>query len=63
MLVLHYSSKRSLKDSIGQPLRYSETSMFGAEYRDNGTVTGCNHPKRSWFANVTLKDGKIFKVS
>lgn len=62
MLTLHYVSKKSLKSSIGQRLRCSETSLFGAEYTDNGTVTGCNHPKRSWYARITLKDGLIKAV-
>ena len=62
MLVLHYPSKKSLKASIGQRLKYTETSMFGAEYLSTGNITGCNHPKRSWFANVTMKEGKIHSV-
>lgn len=62
MLVLHYLTKKDLKNSVGQPLRFSETSMFGAEYNENAVVTGTNHPKRSWYANVTMKDGKIFAV-
>jgi len=41
--------------------------MFGAEYRDNGTLTGCNRPhmtgyKREFFANVDMVDGLISKV-
>ena len=62
MLVLHYPSKKSLKASVGQRLRFTETSMFGPEYSDNGSVTGTNHPKRSWFANITMKEGVIHKV-
>ncbi|RLC29309.1 MAG: hypothetical protein DRH37_07795 [Deltaproteobacteria bacterium] len=62
MLVLHYPTKKALKLAVGQPLRFTETSMFGAEYCSTGTMTGCNHPKRSWFASITMKDGKIAKV-
>jgi len=65
MLTFHYSTKKDLKASKGKELRFSETSMFGNEYPSNGNgkVTGTNHPKRSWFATVTLEDHKIVKVS
>mgnify|MGYP003559152737 CR=1 FL=1 len=68
MLIFDYPSKKALKECIGQPLRYRETSMFGPEYKPDGTLTGCNRPhmtghKREFFANVVMKDGKIFKVS
>lgn len=62
MLVLHYLTKKQLKAAVGQRLRYTETSMFGPEYQENGNITGCNHPKRSWFANITMKEGIIAKV-
>ena len=64
MLVFNYESKKVLKESIGKPLRYIETSIFGPEYRDNGTLTGANRPHitgkgREFFANVTMVDGLI----
>ena len=64
MLIFNYESKKVLKESIGKPLRFIETSMFGAEYRDNGTLTGANRPHitgkgREFFANVTMVDGLI----
>lgn len=67
MLIFNYPTKKEMKAAIGQPLKYTETSMFGPEYRDNGKLTGCNRPhltgyKREFFANVTLVDGKITKV-
>jgi len=67
MLVFNYDSKKTLKESIGQPLRYIETSMFGAEYRENGTLTGANRPHitgrgREFFANVIMADGLIKAV-
>jgi hypothetical protein len=67
MLIFNYPSKKILKTKIGEPLRYRETSVFGAEYRDNGTLTGCNRPhmtgyKREFFANVDMVDGLISKV-
>lgn len=67
MLVFKYPSKKVLKESIGKPLRYIETSMFGAEYKDNGVLTGANRPHitgigREFFANVTMQDGLIVAV-
>lgn len=67
MLVFNYESKKALKESIGKPLRYIETSMFGAEYRDNGVLTGANRPHitgkgREFFANVTMANGLIVGV-
>ena len=29
MLILNYKSKKELKEQIGRPLDYTETSMFG----------------------------------
>lgn len=68
MLIFDYPSKKALKECIGQRLRYRETSMFGPEYRDNGTLTGCNRPhitghKREFFANVVMEGGRITKVT
>lgn len=64
MLVFNYESKKALKESIGKPLRYIETSVFGPEYRDNGILTGANRPHithkgREFFANVTMENGLI----
>lgn len=64
MLVFNYESKKALKESIGKPLRYIETSLFGPEYRDNGILTGANRPHitgkgREFFANVTMENGLI----
>jgi hypothetical protein len=64
MLVFNYESKKALKESIGKPLRFIETSMFGAEYQDNGILTGANRPHitgkgREFFANVTMENGLI----
>ena len=67
MLVFNYESKKVLKENIGKPLRYIETSFFGAEYRDNGTLTGANRPHitgkgREFFAQVTMQNGIIKAV-
>jgi hypothetical protein len=63
MLILHYKTKKELKAAVGSELRFTETSFFGQDYRENGIVYGTNHPKRSWFAKVELREGKIAKVS
>ena len=67
-LIARYPTKKELKANIGKPLRYLETSVFGPEYRDNGTLTVANRPHithlgREFFAQVTLKDGLIVKVT
>lgn len=63
MLQANYSTKKELKSSIGQPLRYIETSVFGPEYKPNGSFCVADaSPKRKWFAEVTMKDGLIEKV-
>jgi hypothetical protein len=64
MLVFKYPSKKELKASVGKPLRYIETSIFGAEYIDNGVLTGANRPHitgqgREFFAQVTMENGLI----
>lgn len=69
MLIFNYESKKQLKESIGQALRYTETSPFGAEFRPDGTLCGSNRPqlpegtgKREFFASVTMRDGVIARV-
>lgn len=69
MMIFNYESKKALKECIGQPLRYTETSLFGPEYRPNGVITGSNRPqlregtgKREFFASVVLRDGVIAEV-
>ena len=63
MIQAHYKSKKALKESTGKPLKYNETSLFGEEYKANGTFCVADYsPSRKWFAEVTMKDGLIFKV-
>jgi len=65
MMGAAYPTKKSLKESVGQSLRYEETSMFGAEYRANGqfNVVGPSPYKRKWYATVTMENGLIKKVT
>lgn len=67
-IIVLYPSKKLLKESIGQRLKYKETSMFGPEYKSNGVLTVANRPHitgmgREFFAQVTMKDDIITKVS
>ena len=68
MMLLRYESKKELKASIGKPLRYSETSMFGEEYKETGTFSGARRPHllggtgREFFASITMANGLIAKV-
>ena len=69
MLILYYKSKKELKSNVGKTLNYTETSMFGDEYKPNGVVVGSNRPYstnnegREFFAEVTLKNNLIKKVN
>jgi len=69
MMILLYKSKKLLKEAKGQKLKYRETSLFGPEYKDNGSFCGSNRPTisgtggKEFFATVTMKDGLIEKVS
>ena len=60
-----YKPKKALKECVGQPLGYCETSCFGPEYKSTGSfaVVGPSAYERKWFATVTMKDDKIAKVS
>jgi len=67
-LVVNYNSKKELKEAVGQRLRYTETSMFGPEYQSQGVITVAGRPhitgmKREFFAQVTMADGIIQKVT
>ncbi|MFA7523702.1 MAG: hypothetical protein WCY71_12325 [Halothiobacillaceae bacterium] len=68
MLIALYTSKKELKDNVGQFLKYEETSMFGAEFKTDGTFCVSNRPTitgikgREFFAEVTMKNGRIASV-
>lgn len=66
-LVVKYPSKKLLKEEVGKPLKYIETSLFGPEYRPDGMLTVCNRPHithmgREFFAQVYMVNGLIQKV-
>lgn len=71
MLVTGYASKKALKEAIGTPLKYRETSMFGDEYKSNGSFAVAHRPSlvpckaiggREFFATVTMENDLIKKV-
>jgi hypothetical protein len=64
MMGASYKTKKELKEAIGQPLRYVETSFFGLEYKGNGTlyVVGPSPTSRKWFAQIQMENGLIKKV-
>ena len=67
MIVFNYKSKKEMKECIGQPLNYIETSMFGAEYITDGILVGANRPHisgqgREFFANIRMENGLIKSV-
>ena len=68
MIIVNYKSKKDLINNIGQKLDYTETSMFGNEYKSNGKFSACNRPSinsvlinrgilkaREFFTTVTVK--------
>jgi hypothetical protein len=65
MMAATYKTKKLLKASVGKPLRYVETSLFGAEYRPDGrfAVVGPAPLNRKWYAQVTMAGGFIAKVT
>ena len=61
-----YKTKKELKAAVGERLSYVETSLFGEEYTNNGTfclVGPCAYTNRKWFAEVTMKEGFIARVT
>ncbi len=69
MLLTGYKSKKELTASIGKALQYQETSMFGEEFKRDGSFAGAHRPLvtglpgREFFAKVTMANGLIAKVS
>ena len=75
MIIVNYKSKKDLKKSIGQKLDYTETSMFGNEYKSNGKFSACNRPSinstlinrgilraREFFTTITIENDLIKSV-
>jgi hypothetical protein len=60
-----YPTKKALKAAVGQRLHYKETSFHNVEYKRDGLVfvVGPDPVSRKWFAQVTLENGIITKVT
>lgn len=65
MLVANYQTKKDLKVSLGKLLNFTETSFFGEEFKSNGKfcVVGPSATNRKWYAEVTMENDRIAKVS
>tara|TARA_Y100001938_G_C8080900_1_gene429001 strand:+ start:1636 stop:1848 length:213 start_codon:yes stop_codon:yes gene_type:complete len=65
MLLTGYKSKKELKENIGKPLSYQETSLFGPEYLSTGKFVAAHRPLvtglpgREFFAEITMKNDLI----
>ena len=57
-------TKTALKAQIGQAPNFIETSIFGPEFKGDGTyyVVGPSPWDRRWYAEVLVSGGVIAKV-
>lgn len=65
MIGAYYETREELANSIGKPLRYTETQIFGDKYTNNGTfevVAPDPYKRREWWAHVTMENGLIKAV-
>lgn len=64
MMGANYKTKKELKSQIGKPLDYTETSLFGEEYKANGSfcVVGPSPYVRKWYAQIEMVNGLIKSV-
>ena len=61
-----FGTKKALKAHIGARVQFIETSMFGNEFKGEGsyTVVGPTPHKRVWYATVKVgADGELRKVA
>ena len=60
-----FNTKKELKAAVGTQPDFIETSFFGKEYKGDGSyaVVGPDPLVRKWFAEVTIVNGLISKVS
>ena len=69
MLLNGYRNKKELKQSVGQPLHFRETSIHAPEYQETGIIWAAHRPQitgqpgREFFAKITMKEGIIANVS
>jgi hypothetical protein len=60
MMIFNYKSKKQLKENVGKPLDYTETSIFGNEYTSDGSFVGCNRPYSSEYPKFSQRKGREF---
>jgi hypothetical protein len=61
-----FNTKKELKAAVGSIPRFIETSIFGNEFKGDGsyTVVGPDpYIRKKWYATVTITDGLINKVT
>ena len=65
MLIAYYATNKALNESIGKPLKYKETSVFGPEYQANGVicVAGPSEDDPRWYAMVEMENGLIKSIN
>jgi hypothetical protein len=65
MLGASYKTKKACRESIGKAPRFIETSIVGVEFTGDGkyTVVGPGPYDRKWYAQVTVYNGVITKVT
>ena len=67
MSVYNCKTKQILKGRIGQSADglFRETSLYGPEYKGDGryAIVGPSPTERKWYAEVTVVNGTITKVS
>ena len=71
MSIRGFRTKKALKEAVaGDAPVYAhrvlvDTSIFGSEIKDHGTaaIVGPSPYERKWFAQITITDGRITKVS
>ena len=60
-----FKTKKELKAAVGTVPDFIETSWFGPEYHGDGsyTVVGPDPMIRNWYAEITVSDSLIHKVT
>ena len=63
MMILNYKSKKEMKENIGKSLDYTETSLFGDEFKSTGSFVGCNRPYSPEYPKFSQRKGREFFAS
>ena len=66
-MIANYPSKKACKENVGKPLSYTETSLFGPQYRGDGELAVAHRPHitgqgREWFGIITMENHLIKAV-